>query len=528
MASDSYRNGHQDPDLLAVRETDNYQLTLRLAGEQMECVATFSISSAHNKYSFGEQSTQECPVVLPVPELLWFLNQHNIIQTIDYEAVYAFCAAIELRQAPAPTVVARGIEPVPGKDGWFELLVKVSGREKEFIADEQGRVDLKTLNAYTEIEADQKLGVVHPPQPGIPGCTVQGQPLAAMDGQPVTIIAGEGVMLKYGGRIAFSTKAGRALFEKNVLSVVDYLLIPGNVDLHVGHIDFNGFVEVKGDILDDFDVRSTKGIKIAGHVGACHIESKGAIDIGAMAGREIGRILCQGDLHARFLNQVAVVCYGNVIVSQEIRHSNIRATGHVMVERGAIIGGHCVALRGVSAAVIGAESGQRTCVAAGIYFPDNDRFIYLTEQLKKVQQQINAISVAVEPLKRHLNRESELVETAQVRLKVLNEKLDQLYEQKNSFSAEIAASQPQDLEIKNPKINVQRSLKEGVVVSLGRVREEIQMTRSGPFSLIENSRVGGLRFLHLSPLSVSAAMLEQQLLDDNQDSLNPERGLERH
>ncbi len=517
-------------ELLAAMETKGYRLTLTLVGDRMECVATFeplaTVAAEHVSAHDSRTETIDAPELGTAPsslpsdiaadELIHLLEQHGIAKTIDFDALHQCFALIEAQQLPEPTVIARGIKPVAGEDGWFELLVKASGGKKEFIADEHGRVDLKTLHAYTLIEAEQKLGIVHPPQPGTSGCTVQGVSIEAPAGQPAKIIAGEGVVLKYGGRIAFSEKAGRALFEKNVLSVVDQLVIPGNVDLNVGHIDFHGFVEIKGDVLDNFDVRSTKGIKIAGYVGACHLESRGEISIGTMAGKEIGRILCQGDLHARFLNQVAVVCYGDVIVSHEIRNSNIRATGCVIVERGGIIGGHCVALEGISASVIGADSGQKTNVAAGIYFPDNDRFLYLTQQLKKVQQQINSISGAIDPLKRHLHRESELAASALVRLKVLNEKLDQLYEQKNAFSAEIAASQPQDLDIKNPKINVLKSLKEGVTITLGRVREEIELARNGPLSIIENSRAGGLRFLQLSPLTVSATQLEQQMSEEEE------------
>lgn len=42
-ASDSHSNHRQDPDLLAVRETESHRLTLRLAREQMECIAALEL-----------------------------------------------------------------------------------------------------------------------------------------------------------------------------------------------------------------------------------------------------------------------------------------------------------------------------------------------------------------------------------------------------------------------------------------------------------------------------------------------------
>ncbi len=546
-ASDSHNNHRQDPDLFAVLETESYRLTLRLAREQMECIAALELTSllpetGHlhpatesaqptadlpptDEADPAEHSLDESPSlfvadggILPNRSaLIDLLQQHNIIATIDNEAINNFCASIDRGQEPPPTVVARGIEPQPGTDGWFELLVKVSGEEHEFVPDSKGRVDLKRLNAYTEIEAEQKLGVIHPPEPGIPGCTVQGHEVEAPAGKAKTIVAGDGVQLKYGGRMAFATKSGRALFENNTLTVVDQLVIPGHVDLHVGHIDFHGFVEVKGDVLDDFDVRSTKGIKISGHVGACHIQSQGSVEVGAMAGREIGHIFCQGDLHARYLNQVTVVCYGNVVVTSEIRNCHIRATGYVVVERGAIIGGEVTALTGVSAAIIGATSGQRTQVTAGVYFPDAERSDYINRQLHSIEEQMDAMSAAIKPLMQHLRKGSQFIDTARTRLQILNDKLDALHEQKNAFIAEMMSSRPLEIEAKNPKINVQKSLKDGAVIILDKVREEITCDRHGPLSIIENTCTGGLRFLTLTPLPVSALQLEEEQLKLEQE-----------
>ena len=526
----------QDPDLLAVEETETYLLTLRLAKDQMECVAAIAFKplsvpvTAHQGDAGDDGSCEtlsrrdsddEISADMPVSkgrggtrlrpaQMMDLLHRHQVTANIDEVAIREFCASVEQRQQPPPTVVARGIEPQPGADGWFELLVKVSGEEQEFIPDDKGRIDLKRLNAYTEIEPEQKLGVIHPPEPGVSGYTVHGLEIEGPWGSPRTINAGEGVLLKYGGRMAFSTRSGRALFDKNTLTVVDQLIIAGNVDLSVGHINFNGFVEIKGDVLDDFDVRSTRGIKIGGHVGACHIESEGSIEVGAMAGREIGHIFCQGNLYARYLNQVTVVCYGDVVVTNEIRNSHVRATGHVVVERGGIIGGEVVALKGVSATTIGAVSGQKTLVTAGVYFPDVERSEYISRQLNTIEEQIRSINSAIRPLMQHLRKGSRFIDTARVRLQILNDKLDALYQQKTAFTAEAMTSQPLEIEDRNPKINVQKVLRDGVAVSLGKAREEIKFDRQGPLSIIENTRQGGLRFLSLTALSVSAAEIEQE------------------
>ena len=526
-----------DSDLILVEENDRYRLTFRLASAQMECVADIDLFSPETCSAVATDSLEDgregldcrdasChderqdsvvpqpSAVITPPDLIWFLQKHNIVQTIDHAAIYDFCAAVELGLAVEPTVLARGIEPIVGPDGWFELMVKTSGDETDFKEDDKGNVDLRTLNAYSEIEPGQKLGIVHLPGEGTAGLTVVGEPVPAQSGQPFELIAGEGVVVKYDNRVAFAEKAGRALFEKNILSVVDQLVIPGDLDMSIGNIDFHGFVEIKGEVPDDFVIKATKGIKINGLVGACKLESRGSIEITSMAGKDVGRIDCHGELRAGFLNQVEAAVYGDIVVTNEIRNSYIKSTGKIIVERGSIIGGRCTAMNGVEAKILGTPSGQKTQVIAGVFFPDIDRFVYLREQLQNINRQIDSVSNALGPLKKMLSRDKGKTDAASLRLRILNEQLDKLHEDKNRFSAEIKASKPQQFESQNPKVNVLKTLMEGVFLTLGETVEEIKNQRKGPMSIIENTQDGGLRYLDLSPMQIMAQDIEKSLLPE--------------
>ncbi len=523
----SPRSGAEDSPTF-VEENDSFRLLLTLQNNQIECLAEIKLFPPEKpaeelpykvtyKDNVVDEPLQPAAVLAP-PDLLRLLQKHGIARTIDYSAVYEFCAALDLGMTPEPKILARGVDSVPGGDGWFELLVKTSGEAVCFEEDDQGNVDLRKRHAYSEIEPGQKLGLIHPPQEGIAGVDVLGLPVPATAGEPFVLTAGEGVVLKYEDRVAFATRPGRALFEKGKVSVVDLLVVPGDVDLDTGDIDFHGFVEIKGDVPDDFDVKATKGIKVSGTIGACQIESGGSIEISSMAGKEVGKIVCHGDLYAGYLNQVTVHCFGHVYVKNEIRNSTIKATGQVSVERGAIIGGRCIAMDGIETKDLGTRSGLKTYAVAGVYFPDADRFDYLRKQLQQIDQQIKSICNALGPLQASLKHDNKNAVTAETRLAILNEQLDKLYEEKNNFTAEIKVSKPQSLSSMNPKINVRGDLKEGVVLTLGQTTEEIKNGRRGGLSIIENSRDGGLRFLSLTPLPVKAVQLEEEILAAAEDT----------
>lgn len=514
----------QEEELLCEISQPLFSIRLWLADQRMECRIEFgrleSQPVARERVETSNPQAEETspesvvksksivnPELSTPAGLIQLLADNNITQGIDFEALYDFAASVAEGGSPPPTVLARGIKPQTGADGWFELEVKTAGDHPEFEVDARGRIDLRTLHAFTEIEAGQKIGVLHPPKDGIPGRSVVGEPLPAEHGQIIPLVAGEGVELKYNGRYAFATRDGRALLERQVLTVVDQLVVEGDLDLEVGNISFHGFVEVKGDVLDDFYIVSAKGILVRGVVGASRLESEGLIEIASMAGRERGVVICH-ELHAGFLNQAKVQCFGDVLVKNEIRNSNVKSTGRIIVERGGIVGGSCVALEGIEARVVGAPSGLNTSLTAGVYFPDEDRFNFLRESLNKIDAHIKRLHMAIGPLEKL----EKLDDASSKRLSLLTEQWERLEIAREDLQAEVAASTRQEPSSTNPKINIGKELLPGVQILLGRSKQQFMIERKGPVSIIENSKEGGFRFLSMTPLQKTAQDLEDELL----------------
>ena len=519
----------EELDPLATLCLERCTLDFAMSSDCMACYARIVLHPAPEPEHANEDGTEDDPAVAETAneseqpqsslahDVLSFLRNYKINSQIDYSAVYELCAAIETGASQELHVVARGVEPQTGADGWFELTVCPPGDGVGNEDDRQGRIDPKEVHLFDDVDAEAKLGIVHSPAAGVPGVDIFGQVVPAAAGQDYLLSAGEGVALKYGGRVAYAERSGRVLFEKQRISVVDYLLIPGDLSMATGNIDFHGFVEIKGDVPDDFSVRASKGIKIHGYAGGSRLESGGPLELVAMAGKEVGRIICQGDLAVKFLNQVHVDCYADVYVEREIRNSSVNAKGKIMVG-GGIIGGRTVALAGIEAKTLGASSGLQTLVTAGVYFPDMERFDYLRQQLDEAAQRICTIESAVPSLENYLEQHHEASAAAVTRLKVLKEQLDELYLEKDALEAEQAASTPQEFDCRNPKINVLQSLCEGVVITLGRVREVIRLARRGPVSIIENSQEGTLYFLSYSALQLLARQLEEELITREEDS----------
>ncbi len=483
--------------LLGEYVNDAYKLHLESHENDLECRASIEVYDTSASISPAD--------------LLSLLRKHEINELVDLEQVAIFCSDAALGENPENVLLARGTAAENGENGWFELVVTTGREEALPNEDESGRIDFKSIQTFSNVEPGQTIGNIYPPTSGKPGKTIYGVLIEAVPGRVCTVIPGNGVHITEDGSRVIADQAGRVIFENNVLSVSEEFVVNGDVDLNIGHISFNGFVDIKGDVLDDFNISASKGIKVSGAVGACRIVADGPISVGTMAGLGRGEINCRGSLQAKYLNQVKVECRGDITIFHEARNSTLKATGSVQVPQGLITGGETVALEGIEAKILGSRSGTRTTLTSGVYFPEADRLGYLrarlkslTEQLKRIKETLRVLHAKpIDDMRRALR------EAIELRIGILTQRQVNLDQEREEVGAELQQFSLQEHPTANPKINVNGAIKAGVFITLGETTEEVPATVSAPASIIEETG-GGLRYLTYSPLPVSAAEAEQQ------------------
>lgn len=475
---------------------DNYQLVLEDHLNGLECRADITVFDTDNS--------------IPPAELITILRNHRITDTVDLEQVAVFCSEAALGENPSNVILAKGTEAVNGKDGWFELVVTTGKEETDLAEDDSGRVDFKSIQTFSNIEEGQQIGNIVLPTEGTPGKNIYGKTISPYPGKPCGVTAGTGVHFNENGTQAIANQQGRVLFENKVLSITEELVVNGDVDFSIGHITFNGFVDVKGDLLDDFNITATKGINVSGAVGKCQINSDGPVTIGSMAGMGQGKITCKGTLQARYLNHATVECWGDVHISHEVRNSTIKATGSINIPKGLITGGEIVALEGIEAKVLGSHSGAKTMLTSGVYFPETDRLNFLRNRLKSLVGQLANLTSTLTTLngKSLSNLRPALRDAFQLRIGILTQRRVNLEEEREEIAEELLQFSLDDHPTANPKINVLNSIRDGVTFILGETSDEIPTDISAPVSVIENAKEGGFHYLTYSPLQINAEKLE--------------------
>lgn len=485
-------NKEADFELIAEIDSASHKLILALHNNGLECRATFEPKEN------GEPVTPA--------EIHKILDSAGLTYGIDNSMIEEFCSGTSEGEPQENILLAVGTPPVPGADGWLELAVRSSTDEAQYEEDENGKIDHRNRQSFENVEPGQLVGNIRPPQEGEAGRTVRDEEIPPISGKELKLVTGKGVRIDEDGRSVISEATGRLVYEEeeNTIQVTDELIIKGDVDFHVGHIDFAGFVTVNGDVLDDFNVKATKGITVTGAVGACQIITCGDVIISSMYGKDRGKIKCIGNLHANHLANVEVECDGNVTVSKEIRDSIIKSLGTIRVENGNIGGGEYIALAGIEAKEMGSVFRVHTEIISGVSYLDSKQQKDLQKRLETINYQIKHITYTLGNI--FLQDSDSLSDAVKRRSEVLAKTLERTKKEEEFLLKKMEIYLAVDqLAPANPKINVVKLLHEGVIVELGNIREKMALEVEGPTSIIESKKDSSLLYLTLSPLRVKAA-----------------------
>jgi uncharacterized protein (DUF342 family) len=440
-----------------------------LSADGLACIATYTPSGN------GAPMTHT--------ELQGFLAQAKVKEgTIDHEIASLLNAATQGKPFEN-CIIARGIPMVPGDNGIIQLAV-ADALEIVSTADENtGRIDLRNVQSFLNVSSGQLIGTILSPGEGVSGTTVSGRSIPAQPGLPLELELVKNIRLGDDGVSLYADADGCLYRHGKELSVEEIYTIKGDVDFKIGNIMYNGYIDIKGDVLDGFTVQASKGIKIQGNIGTCNISSDGDVSFCGMNGQGKGSISCGGQVRANFIHDTQVDAEGDVLVETEIRNSSVHSNGCIKINKGILTGGEYIALGGIESNIIGTITSQRTRLVVGICHRDLLELNQLFNQLKELVARFNASG-----------RSMDAKEFGQIRADI---------------TAMIQNVRERQYPSRNPKLNIKKRLHEGVTITLGQISEDVREGRDGPFSMIENTLEGGFRYLGLTDLSVKADDIEE-------------------
>ncbi len=467
--SESGTAGGSEQERIAGKEFKKlgYSLFVQIPGNNLECRCSYV------PYAQGSMITLD--------ELRGYLVQSGVKEGIDEDALKDFAVQASAGKELSKVLLASGVASTVGADGRLEYCVQPSSTAQDDV-DGGAAIDMHQVQTFLNVVPNDEIARIIPPEPGSAGRTITGQTLPAQPGKELKLKIGKNIRSEKNGALLIAEAAGRVCLASGEISVEEEYVVSGDVDFRVGSIIFNGFVEVRGDVLNDFNITSTKGMRINGNIGACAIQSDGDISFCGMDGQEKGTIVCGGTIRANFLHECLVTCTGDVIVDVELHNCTIKTLGKIIVNKGAISGGYYTALGGIEARKIGSPASVRTKLTVGMDYRDAEELERLFAELEQNQKQIGMTQSL-----------QEIGELRQIRAALTD-----------SIYAIRTKTDPRA----NPKINARAVLYDNVLLSTGTLNEEVKEQKEGPLSIIENTIEGGLRYMSMTSLDVKASDIE--------------------
>jgi len=181
-------------------------------------------------------------------------------------------------------IIACGIEPIEGRDGWLEVPNYLASNGNSLTIQASDKIDYQELINIPLARSGQVIALIHPPMPGCPGITVTNETISPRQVMPILVQRGRGVDIVDNGTKIIATETGRLWLEQVGMylrvSVLPIFTQMGDVDSHAGNISFDGDVEVVGSVKDGKSIRANGNISITHHVKEAKIHAKHSVYIG--------------------------------------------------------------------------------------------------------------------------------------------------------------------------------------------------------------------------------------------------------
>jgi hypothetical protein len=284
-------------------------------------------------------------------------------------------------------VVARG---VPASVGEPARIIYHFNTEHDAagVIREDGSIDFSARGDSPFVKKGQLLAEKKPMEHPRPGIDIFGETLLVGEVEDMPLLGGDGVKFSEDQLQLTATIQGQPSMDaKGIISVLEQFTVKGDVDFKTGNINFKGNVLVTGMVKEGFKVECDD--LTANEINGATILIRG--DLKVSNGIVNSHIETQGNVQAKFLNNVKIFAHGNMMITREIMGSRILISGALTNEAGRITACLIAARMGLSVKQIGTEKAEPSTIKTGV--DDHIRWIAqkFEVQIDTHQRKLNEI-----------------------------------------------------------------------------------------------------------------------------------------
>lgn len=289
-----------------------------------------------------------------------------------------------------------------GRNGYYEYFIdtdEINRRNPKIRED--GSVDYNSVNLFIGVTKDEKICTYHPAVKGVRGYLVDGTIIEPAQTAELPKLKGIGFHFDEPTNTYYSDMDGKLDFRDVYdIQIKNVHQINGDVNQLNSRVEFNGDIEISGNVESGCVIRSTRSVTISGVVEAAEIYAGGDVVLKrGIQGANKAKIECNGSVYADFIEHTTIKAKGDVN-SNTILNSEVFAEGKVILtgKRGTVIGGYTHGRKGVKCTNLGNDVEVKTVVHAGLetkdYLKNQDvmkKDVFLRDQLQTLLKKMNYI-----------------------------------------------------------------------------------------------------------------------------------------
>ena len=341
--------------------------------------------------------------------------------------------ALKARLYCMDILVAKAKLPVNGSDAEIVYSFNAEKTLKPTMS-EDGSVDFHKLDMIESVKEGQLLATLIPIDYGEPGKDVYGNMIRPKKVRNKRLRHGKNIHLSDDKLQMYSDVSGNVTLVNDIVFVTDTYTIEGDVGPSTGDIDYDGAVEVKGNVITGYTVKATGDITVNGAVEGAMLISEGKIVLKrGMQGMGKGVMEAKGDVISNFIES-ATVKSGGAIYTDAIMHSNISANGDVIVngKRGLIAGGSVKTTTKIETKVAGSTMGTQTELEVGFDTTLGERYRNIEKHIDQMTDEKDSIVKNLKILQKRMQTKGKLepekmklIKEGTERIKVIDQTIEE-------------------------------------------------------------------------------------------------------
>lgn len=273
---------------------------------------------------------------------------------------------IERRQYGREVLVAEGVAPKDGVDGYYEYKFNTNFSKKPKVSPD-GSVDYWSIKMLETVTEGQEIAVYHPVVRGVDGVDVRGKLVLAKRGRDLLPLRGKGFERLEDGLTYVSQIDGKIEMRNDRITILPVYEIGGDVDLSIGNIDFRGDVVIHGSVCSGATVKATGAVTVDGIVEGARIEAgKDIVLRSGVMGASRANISSKGNIYAKFFEYTRVHANGS-IQADVFLNCQVSCGENIILDgkKASIIGGEVGAIQGIVVNTLGSDGQVKTKVKIG-------------------------------------------------------------------------------------------------------------------------------------------------------------------